>query len=76
MKISEDYSFDVVETENGVTITLVQDKTGLTKRFFQAGTFNAMGMAGFSSHMLSLTDSQCEQWFNAAQRPKKTKEKK
>lgn len=65
------YEFDVTKhSTGGFTIVLTQVATGATKIFKQAGGGNGESLF---NHMLSLTDSQCEQWFNVAKKPKKEK---
>ena len=68
-KLSTEYEFDVTRhSVGGVTIVLTQVATGKVKVFRQA-----VGHAeSLYSHMCSLTDSQCEQWFDQ-RKPKKKK---
>lgn len=71
---SNAYKFDLtLHGAGGVTITLTQVETGKTKVFWQAG---ARDIDGAYNHMCSLTDSQCEQWFNTGDRKKKSKDTK
>lgn len=68
---SEEYQFKIVCASEftGVVIELLQVNTGKVKHFRQA-----VGSAdSLYNHMCSLTDSQCEQWFNAGERKKKQK---
>jgi hypothetical protein len=65
---STDYDFDVVE-QGGFVITLTQTQTGATK-VFKLATGNRQSLV---QHMNTLTDSQCEQWFNATKKSKKEK---
>ncbi len=68
---SDAYQFNVSRTEKGVLTVLTQTETGNVKNFFNAtGNVDAIAY-----HMNSLTDSQCEQWFNASKRVKKEKQK-
>ena len=69
-KLSTEYEFDVTRhSVGGITITLTQVETGKVKVFRQA-----MGNVDrLYDHMCSLTDSQCEQWFNAGDRKKNPK---
>ena len=65
---SADYDFTIVE-QDGIHVTLTQVETGVIKVFYLAHG----RVESILQHMNSLTDSQCEQWFNAAKRSKKEK---
>lgn len=71
-KLSSDaYTFSVIKNADySITTVLTQVKTGKTKTFNQAS-----GSAdGMHTHMLSLTDTLCDQWFN--EKPAKKEKKK
>lgn len=55
--------------KGGFIIILRQEHTGKTKQFFQA----VGSIENLISHMNSLTDDLCSQWFN--ERPPKIKKK-
>jgi hypothetical protein len=73
-KLSSDeysYTFSAAEKHGtlGINITLTQASTGNTKVFFQVG--QTSDIPSFVSHMNSLTDDQCAQWFNVREPKKK-----
>lgn len=67
-KLNTEYNFVVTEHDGCLTIVLTQLGTGATKIFKHIGGTRE----NMVNHMNSLTDSQCEQWFNV----RKPKEKK
>lgn len=69
---SDEYSFSIEPVEGGAVIVLQQVSTSKTKRFFLAGAHH--DTSGLTSHMNSLTDDLCSQFFN--EREKKVKAKK
>lgn len=68
---SEDFQFQINERGNGsFEIELQQISTDKVKTFSLArGKLEKL-----RSHMNSLTDSQCEQWFTAGERKKPKKQ--
>lgn len=66
---SNAYEFDVTRhSTGGFTVTVFQVATGKTKVFkLASGRANSL-----FEHMLSLTDTLCEQWFNVG-KPKAEK---
>lgn len=69
---SAEYTFTVTKNDDfSLNTTLTQVSTGKTKVFYQgAGSADSV-----HRHMLSLTDTLCEQWFNERP-PKKPKKEK
>lgn len=60
-KLMTQFDFSmVVVPDDGTFITLVESETKKEKRFYIKGNYNEVGL---TSHMNSLTDSLCEQWF-------------
>ena len=55
------YDFSMVTVpDDGTYITLVELSSGKEFKFYQRGHYNQKAL---TSHMNSLTDSLCEQWF-------------
>ena len=58
------YDFSMVAVpDEGTYITLVELESKKEVKFFLKGNYNERGL---TSHMNSLTDSLCEQWFDEA----------
>lgn len=68
---TDEYSYKANYVDDTTTLVLTQHSTGKTKSFFLVGD----ATAAIIGHMNSLTDSQCEQWFAARNKPKKEKAK-
>lgn len=67
------YDYTMVDVpDDGMFITLVQLETNKEFKFYLRGNHNLKGLA---SHMDSLTDSLCEQWFQADLSPEELKAK-
>jgi hypothetical protein len=66
------YNFSVNYEQIGYVIKLVEAATSKVKRFFIAGAYTDFAQRQLESHMESLTDTLCEQWF----RPEKQKKEK
>lgn len=60
-KLMTQYDFSMVTVpDDGTYITLVQLADGKEFKFYLRGNYNTQAL---TSHMHSLTDSLCEQWF-------------
>lgn len=71
MPLAPSYEFYTKVVDKGVEIQLCHPATGRKKEFFLAGIKD---VSGIDVHMLSLTESQCDQ-FLAEKTPKSKKSK-
>ena len=70
--LAESWDYTVVETETGMTMTVVEKATGRTKSFFRAahGEQARLGLCSFMEH---LSDENCEGYFPREKLAKKAK---
>jgi hypothetical protein len=60
--LAENWTYSVVETEAGMTMTVTENVTGRTKSFFRA-LHGEPARLSLCSFMESLTDENCEGYF-------------